>query len=118
MNTFIILLIVVLVLIFIYNKTYLEGFENTTPIKIIIFVSKSCPHCVTYNKNMHSKIEQFCNQNGISLQRIFSDEDKDGLFEKYNIEYVPAAILIKNDQVTNVSPISPVGIEMKLKNNI
>lgn len=116
MDTFIILLVIILVLIFIFNKTYFESYDNTNPTTIIIFVSKTCGHCITYNSKMHNKVEKYSKDNGINLQRVFADEDNDKLFENYNIEYVPACVIIKGNAVKKVdSSITPDTINSTIK---
>ena len=117
MNTIIIILIVILILIFIYNKTYLENYDNIYPIRVIVFVSKSCGHCVNYNSNMHDKVVQYTRSNNINLERIFADEDKDNLFDKYNIQYVPALVIIKGNKVKSLdNSINPNSIDLAVKN--
>ena len=111
MDTFIILLIIVLVLVYIYDKTYLEGFVSNNTNKLIIFVSKSCPHCITYNNNVHPQIVKFCSENRIELERIFSDEDKENQFDMNNIQYVPAAMFFRNNKSIKVNQITVEGIK-------
>ena len=103
MNTFIIVLVVILVIIFIFHKTYFEEFKNnTSPATILVFVSKSCGHCVNYNKKMHNEVEDFANKNKNEYKRIFADDDKDNLFNKYGIQYVPACVILKGDIIKKI----------------
>ena len=113
MNTFIIVLVVILVIIFVFNKTYFERFENNSvPATILVFVSKSCGHCVNYNANMHSQVESFANSNGHKYYRIFADNDGNNLFDKYNIEYVPACVVLKGNNVKKLDgSINPNAIK-------
>ena len=114
MTIFIIVLIVVLVVLYFYNKTFLESFfitsnspssnspksSNTSePLSLLIFVSKSCGHCVNYNKYHHDDIVQLAKQKGIEVKRIFADEDPDNLFEKFKVMYVPTCFIMKGDKI-------------------
>ena len=123
MTIFIIVLIVVLVVLYFYNKTYLESFfitsksptssniantnitntnnqDNTSePLSLLIFVSKSCKHCVNYNKYHHDDVVQLAKQKGIEVKRIYADEDPDNLFEKFKVLYVPTCIIMKGDKI-------------------
>ena len=120
MTTFIIILIVILVILYIHHKAYLESFvstqsnesnESTEPISLLIFVSKSCGHCVNYNKNYHDAVVQLANKKGVQVKRIFSDEDPEKLFDKFGVMYVPACFIMKGDKIhknlgSNVNPQS------------
>lgn len=117
MHIFIIVLVVILVIMFIHHRMYWEGFTSQSsssvsiPTTVLVFVSKSCGHCVNYNANVHDKVQQYANSKGIKLERIFADDDKSNLFEKYNIQYVPACVVIKGDKTKQVSgSITPESI--------
>lgn len=75
-----------------------EANDLNKKISILVFVSETCSHCVNYNKTTHFNLVQWANTNGYELKRIFAHDDKDKLFEKYNIEYVPACIIIKGSK--------------------
>ena len=130
MTILIIVLIVILVILYFYNKIYFESFDNQTgtqktpdtinktnptsstePLSILVFVSKSCGHCVNYNNNYHDSIVDIAKQKGISVKRIFSDNDPEHLFDKFNVMYVPTGFIMKGDQIyknlgSNISPQS------------
>jgi thiol-disulfide isomerase/thioredoxin len=98
---------------------YWEGFTNqssssssvSVPTTVLVFVSKSCGHCVNYNANVHDKVQKYAKSKGIKLERIFADDDKSNLFEKYNIQYVPDCVIIKGDKTKQVSgSITPESI--------
>lgn len=115
MHIFIIVLVVILVIMFIHHRMYWESFtsqsSSSVPTTVLVFVSKSCGHCVNYNANVHDKVQQYANSKGIKLERIFADDDKSNLFEKYNIQYVPACVVIKGDKTKQVSgSITPESI--------
>lgn len=102
MTTFIIILIVILIILYIHHKAYLEPFvltQSNEPISLLIFVSKSCGHCVNYNKNHHDAIVQLANKKGIQVKRIFADDDPEKLFDKFGVMYVPAGFIMKGDKI-------------------
>lgn len=116
MNYFIIILILILI-VFLSQESSYENFANAEPVDILIFVSKSCGHCVNYNSNMHQKVEEYAKKNGLNIQRIFSDNDMNNSFDKYNIEYVPACVIIKNGKKTQLkNSISPQEIQKEIDN--
>jgi predicted nucleic acid-binding Zn-ribbon protein len=65
--------------------------------KLLIFLSKTCPHCVNYIEKTHNELYNQL-QNDFTFQLIFSDEDNDGLFNKYNVNYVPKGVVISNEK--------------------
>lgn len=119
MNNFVIILLVILVLIKIFEISYFEMFENTTnnDIKIYVFVSKTCPHCVNYVENKHKKIEEnYSKTENIKYELIYANDDKDKLFDKYQIEYVPACVIInKNNAIKLNNEITKDEIEKIIK---
>ena len=77
---------------------------NTNNKELLIFLSKRCPYCITYLKNTHKKItDELSNIYNIKL--IFSDDDKDDLFKKYKINYVPNAIILSNHKEYEIKGI-------------
>ncbi len=102
MNTFIIILIVIIVILYIQHKTYFESFERSAdsePLTLLVFVSKSCGHCVNYNNNYHDDVVTMAKQKGVDVKRIFSDEDTDNMFDKFKIMYVPTGIIMKGNSI-------------------
>lgn len=121
MTTFIIVLLVILILLYVHHKAYFESFvssnneinKNKTnePTTLLIFVSKTCGHCVNYNKNYHDAVVKLANEKGVTVKRIFSDEDPDNLFDKFKVMYVPTGFLMKGDKIlknlnSNINPQS------------
>ena len=136
MTSFIIILIVILVILYVHHKAYLEPFADTpiipnkpnTPIipnkpntpntpntndptTLLIFVSKSCVACKNYNKNYHDTIVELAKKKGVQVKRIFSDEDPEHLFDKFKVMYVPTCFVMKGDKIlknlgSNVNPQS------------
>jgi len=111
MYTFVLVLILILIVIYILDRVYLEPFESNEPMELLVFVSNSCGHCVNYNNNFHDGVMALAKSQGVSVKRIFADKDPDNLFKKFNIMYVPSAILMKGNKIyknlgNNVNPQS------------
>ena len=114
-----IILVLLLIILYVHGMYFKEGFEKITNsnVKILVFVSKSCGHCVNYNNNVHNKVEELAKQKGWDLKRIFSDNDPENLFSKYNVMYIPACFIIKNDVTKQLSgSITLENIENTIKN--
>jgi len=64
---------------------------------INMFLSKSCPHCVSYQQE-HNNIEQKVKNifPNAKFNIIFSDQNRE-IFEENNIEYVPACMINVNN---------------------
>lgn len=113
MTTIIIVLIIILVLIY-FGKGVFESFDNidTKSLKLLIFVSDTCPHCVTYMNNNHADVIALSQSKGIQVQKIKSgDPNAESLFNKYNVQFIPTCLIIKDDIVyknlgSNISPQS------------
>lgn len=122
MDTFVIVLIVILVLIYIGNKAFFnETFETTNePMKLYVFVSGHCPHCHTYLNNHHKDVCALVKSKGFDVQKVQSDGTKEtsDLFDKYGIQYVPTAVIVKGNKVyKNLgSNITPQSVKYALEN--
>ena len=115
---FVWILIIVLFIVWIYNWISFEHFSNSEPLTLLIFVSKTCRHCIDYNDNYHDAVVKIAQSKGIKVIRIFADQDPNKLFNKYKVMFVPTAILIKGDKVyKNLgSNITPETIRSALSN--
>ena len=89
---------------------------------VIVFLSKGCPHCITYDKRKYNRLVTRLNKltgNKIIVRKIYSDKDPKGLFDKYKIQYVPAAIVISEGKSGKKSQvqgeISPKNIIATIK---
>ena len=122
MNSFVIILLVILVLIYIGQKAFFnEPFENTNePMKLYVFVSDHCPHCHTYLDNHHNDVCALMKSKGFDVQKVQSDgsEESSNLFTKYNVQFVPTGLLVKGDKLyKNLgSNISPQSVKYALEN--
>jgi len=116
-KTLLLIILIILLSIAAYQFLFcIEKFENISNNKkkiVYVFVSKTCPHCVTYNENTHPILEKAFANTDISYQRVFADEDPNKLFEKYNVEYVPTCIIVKGDKFVKISEIDPKSIIKK-----
>jgi thiol-disulfide isomerase/thioredoxin len=80
------------------EKLNKEGFSNIdNNIELLVFLTKTCPHCVIYDNQIHKNLENKL-KNKCKIRKIYVDNDKDKLFEKYNIEYVPKGLLLSNER--------------------
>ena len=93
-----------------------EQSEKTIPVpvkkaQVIVFLSKHCPHCVHYDKDnfarLKGKLDKLGNGN-IIVKKVYADKDPHGLFNKYDVQYVPAAVAVHNNRSSKISgEISP-----------
>ena len=79
---------------------------DNTP-TLYIFISKTCPHCVTYNDKTHPILEKALANTNIKLKKIYPDEDPTNLFGKFGVEYVPTFYCVKGDKKIKVEQIDP-----------
>lgn len=103
-----------------------EKTENNTsaPSKkaqLIVFLSKTCPHCVHYDKDQFKRLKGKLNKLGkgnVSIVKIYADKDPKALFNKYEVQYVPTAVVIHNGKNSKLSgEISPSNT-LKTINNL
>ena len=105
----ILILIILLCIVIVQFSFCMENFEtvnNDTP-TLLIFISKTCPHCVTYNEKTHPILEKALTNTDICIKRVFADEDPDKLFEKFNVQFVPTFYCVKGDKKERVEQIDP-----------
>ena len=119
----IVIVLVMLILIiawqYYFNKT--DRFETHNSVKtnsegeikcaVAVFLSDSCPHCVNYDKNIHNSLSESLSKLNIKITKIYSNNDPDNLFEKFNIEYVPTVYVLKdnnNKLVTGPSSVQNI----------
>jgi hypothetical protein len=122
MDTFIMILIIIVVLIYIADKAFFsEPFENANePIKLLVFVSGHCGHCHTYLNEYHNDVCALMESKGLDVQKIQSDDSAESsdLFDKYKVQFVPTGLLIRGDKVyKNIgSNITPQSVKYALEN--
>lgn len=106
-----ILVVLVICAVVYYFSCSMEGFGNCMEkIKILIFVSTSCPHCVDYESNRHQAVlDEYKNKPNVEVSLIVAGQDPENLFKTYNVMYVPACIIIKGDTTEKLE--GPVGVD-------
>lgn len=94
-----------------------ETSESKAPVpgkkaQVIVFLSKHCPHCVHYDKDKFIRFKGKLNKLGkgnVEVIKIYADKDPKALFNKYEVQYVPAAVVLHNGKSSKLSgEISPV----------
>jgi thioredoxin-related protein len=92
----------------------------TQKAQIIVFLSKGCPHCIDYDKDnfvrLKGKLEKMTNGN-VNVKKIYPDKDPKGLFNKYDVKYVPTAVVLHNNKNSKINgEISPSNSLKTIKN--
>jgi len=112
MNNQVIIIIAVILLVASYYIGFSEKFSgsvensknsNSKFAQVLVFLSKSCPHCVTFKDESLPSLSSEMKQTPHGLNVVVSDEDKDKLFSKYSINYVPACVIIKDDKAVTLN---------------
>ena len=119
-NYLLIIILIILLCIVIYQFVYcIEKFETTskpnpntnpntnldnTP-TLYIFISKTCPHCVTYVQETHPILVKALANTNIKLKLIYADEDPDDLFGKFGVQYVPTFYCVKGVKKIKVEQV-------------
>jgi len=123
MDTFVIILIVILVLVYLGQKAFFnETFANTNnePLKLFVFVSSHCHHCHTYLDNQHANVCALAKSKGVDVEKVQSDGSakSNDLFAKYDVQFIPTAIVVKGNKVyKNLgSNITPQTVKSALEN--
>jgi thiol-disulfide isomerase/thioredoxin len=84
----------------------------TKKAQVVVFLSKHCPHCIQYDKHKFIRLKGKLNKLGkgnVDVKKIYADNDPQGLFNKYDVQYVPMAVVIHNNKNAKVEgEISPV----------
>ncbi len=120
METHVILTIILLILLLIVSIQFyysIDKFGNVDVDKptLLCFVSKTCPHCVTYNEKTHPIVEKELANSGINIKKIWANDDPEKLFDKYGVMYVPAFWLVKGDKKEQLRSMNPIIIKEKAK---
>ncbi len=121
----IVILIILLCIVTVQVSCYMENFStdstnsidstdstNSVP-TLLIFISKTCPHCVTYNEKTHPILEKALANTNIKLKKIYADEDPEKLFEKYGVQYVPTFYYVKGDKKERVEQVDQISLKDK-----
>lgn len=112
-----IIILVILLCVVIFQFVYcIETFDTTQQNKTLdntpylyIFISKGCPHCVTFIQEKYPVLEKAIadTKTNIKLKIIYADEDPTNLFEKFGVRQVPTFFCVKGDKKVKVEQIDP-----------
>lgn len=112
-NFLIIFLIIILIAVIVYiikmnffNNTK-EQFNSPIPINhknlhkpsVYVFVSKTCPACVSYKQGNKMEVEKVVKELGLELNEVDVNSNLDNatqdIYKKCNVQYIPTACLVK-----------------------
>jgi hypothetical protein len=105
MDTFIIVLIVILVLVYLGQKVFLnEEFKIADSLTFYIFLSSNCPTCQEYlSSKKYLFIRHLAKYYGIEHKTVQSDgsTESNDLFAKFDVQSVPTpiTILVKDNKI-------------------
>ena len=144
MSTFIIVLVVIMVLIYIGHKAFsssTDGFANSNPQldssscssgsksvpTLYVFKSTTCPACQMYNSGNGPIIRKAIQELGLQIKEVDLDsKDKQmysvdkNVYDKCDVQYIPTACLVKSNgdikQLGNGNGINKEMIMDALKN--
>jgi thioredoxin-related protein len=89
--------------------------------QVIVFFGRHCPHCVHYDRDKFKRLKGKLNKLGngnVSVLKVYSDKDPKGLFNKHDIQFVPAGVVISNGKVSKISgEISPANALATINKN-
>jgi thioredoxin-related protein len=93
------------------EKSETNAAAPTNKAQVIVFFGRHCPHCVHYDKDKYKRLKGKLNKLGkgnVTVLKVYSDKDPKGLFNKHDIQYVPAGVVISNGKVSKINgEISP-----------
>jgi thiol-disulfide isomerase/thioredoxin len=96
------LLIILIILIIILGFTFWKKIEkfgnNQDDVKILVFVSDTCPHCVSYKAKKNEQVKHDVEENGYKYDLINSSPETRDLFNKYDVQFIPTCVVVKNDK--------------------
>ncbi len=90
-----ILAVLIVIVMYQLNKSK-ENFESEK-VKVLVFLSKSCPHCVTYKNEEPNVISTLASMPSVEYKSVFCDEEPE-LSDKYKVMYVPTCFVEKGDK--------------------
>ena len=105
MSIFILYFIIILIIIYLFQTSFFESFNNYNSSKLYMFVSSSCPACKMYENNNHNNVDKAASELGIKLHKVNVDTDLNKnkylqkIYQNCQVQYIPTACLITNDKV-------------------
>ena len=112
---FIIILIIVLIIVYVYffNNTKVQtspveeqfnslmslNHKNPQKPSVYVFVSSTCPACVSYKQGNKMNVEKVVKELGLDLNEVDVNSNLDNItqdiYKKCNVQYIPTACLVK-----------------------
>ncbi len=85
---------------------------DSSVVQVSFLLNRSCGYCVNLMNGPLTKILEDLSQiNNLQYNVIFSDEDKDNIFNKYSVNAVPACLIEKDGKFSMI-----VGGDIKTEN--
>lgn len=79
---------------------------STNNISVYVFLSKTCPHCVDYENNIHAKLTTDLQKINVNVKRIYGDTEPE-MFKKFNVHLVPTCVIdVNGTTATLEAPIT------------
>ena len=109
-NVLLLILIILLFVLYYFSGCKSETFsgdlkpeQKDNCVTLMVFLTKHCPHCVNHDKHHHDNLVKKLSHHNINVKKVYADEDDDNLFDKHEIMFVPAAMVMKGDTVAKVN---------------
>jgi len=81
----------------------IDMFESHEEKSVIVFLSTTCPHCVSFDRDTYDGLSESLKKMDIGITKIYSNNDPDNLFDKLGVQYVPSVFVFKGDVGKQVS---------------
>ena len=107
-NVLLLILIILLFVLYYFSGCKSENFADLENKKdncvvLMVFLTKHCPHCKTYDNHQHEDLENKLANHNIKIKKVYADEDDDNLFDKHEVMFVPAGVVMKGDAKAKVN---------------
>jgi hypothetical protein len=109
-ETVLLLILIILLFVLYYfsgckSDTFanLQAEQKDTCVILMVFLTKQCPHCKTYDNHQHAALANNLAQHNIKVKKVYADEDEDNLFDQHGVMFVPAAMVMKGDKKEKVN---------------
>lgn len=93
------------------DEPEINNLDKDKKAQVIVFLSKSCPHCVVYDnhkfKRLKGKLEKIA-KGKITVKKVYADNDPKSLFDKYDVQFIPTGVVVYDGKKSKISgEISP-----------
>ena len=107
-NVLLLILIILLFVLYYFSGCKSENFAHLNEEKdncavLMVFLTKHCPHCKTYDNYQHAELENKLANHNIKIKKVYADEDDDDLFNKNEVMFVPAGVVMKGDAKAKIN---------------